>query len=128
MPKGVSKGPSKGKGVSRRLDMDKAAGEGRSAADPIVVTSTPKEITASSSVPLPSPPTPPLYFRAGDNFKSVLEKYEGVSTRLMTPKKMEHLYYAMSYYDESPRITSSGKRGWGMIVIVNMGKPQSYMA
>ena len=81
--------------------------EGRSSCEP--KTSTPaKEARASSSDPLKLPPTPPLYFVPGDNFRLVMDRYDKLHKRLMTPKKVQHLTYTMWYYNESPGIADSG--------------------
>ena len=52
------------------------------------------------TTPQPKIPPPPMLYKEGDTFSSVLEKYTGWKGSRLTPRKRELLHYTMFYHDE----------------------------
>ena len=52
------------------------------------------------TTPQPKVPPPPMLYKEGDTFSSVLDKYRGWKGSRLTPRKHELLYYTMFYHDE----------------------------
>ena len=105
MPKGVAKGRSKGKNPARRklqLDSSTTTSDRGPSSRPVASGSQSRPPTDLSSPENPSGkiPPPPLLYKDGDTFSSVLEKYSGWKGNRLTPRKRELLYYTMFYHDD----------------------------
>ena len=105
MPKGVAKGRSKGKTPARRklqLDSSTTTSDRGQSSRPVASASQsrPPVDLASPEKPSGKIPPPPLLYKDGDTFSSVLEKYSGWKGNRLTPRKRELLYYIMVYHDD----------------------------
>ena len=105
MPKGVAKGRSKGKTPARRklqLDSSSTTSDRGPSSRPVASGSQSRPPIDLSSPEKPSGkiPPPPLLYKDGDTFSSVLEKYSGWKGNRLTPSKRELLYYTMVYHDD----------------------------
>ena len=105
MPKGVAKGRSKGKTPARRkLQLESSTTTSdrgpSSRPGPSGSQSRPPIDLASPEKPSGKIPPPPILYKDGDTFSSVLEKYSGWKGKRLTPRKQELLYYTMFYHDD----------------------------
>ena len=108
MPKGVAKGRSKGKTPARRklqLDSSTTTSDRGPSSRPVASGSQSRPPIDLSSPEKPSGkiPPPPLLYKDGDTFSSVLEKYSGWKGNRLTPSKRELLYYTMVYHDDGEK-------------------------
>ena len=68
------------------------------------------------TTPQPKVPPPPMLYKEGDPFSSVLEKYSGWKGSRLTPRKRELLYYMMFYHDEKDVSKRMGIEGASEII------------
>ena len=106
MTKGTARSRSKGKTSARRrlpLELSPvASGMGeipRPGASGIPRRPVPMNLDPSTT-PQPKIPPPPMLYKEGETFSSVLDKYSGWKGSRLTPRKRELLYYTMFYHDE----------------------------